>query len=358
MNYVSAKKTDIELRYDIEKIVGEGGAATVYKAWDRVLNKYFAIKKIHSDKAEDPRFEGMIYEEAVNTAKLEHENIVRVVNLIREGREYYMIMDYVNGVDLEFLLKRCRQQNISIPPVIALHIMAEIVKALDYAHNFRDNLTGDTLDIVHRDISPGNIMLYYDGRVKLTDFGIAKIGNSSVKQNKIQGKVSYMSPEQARCREIDARSDLYCCGLILYELIAGEKAYGGGSDMKKWKKAKNAKIDFNLLHNEYNEKGLINIIKRLLKEKPSSRYQNGSELFNDMKVYLEKHGSIEEIRKKYSSFLHSVLTDNSFLRRAKRNDYVYISDKKPSATDNTEDYSKKGILNIFTKAVKKIGISL
>ncbi len=308
MKTLKSKNKIVDVRYDIRRKIGSGGIATVYKARDRVLNKDVALKKIHDKYAENKNFIEMFKREAVNTARLEHENIVRVVNFIEEDESYYIVMDYVDGVDLDYLIKRCRVLDISIPPLVAFHIIGEVVKALDYAHKLKDKNTGRYLNIVHRDVSPGNIMLYYDGRVKLADFGIVQMGRKRVKNRKIAGKVSYMSPEQARGGSVDLRADLFCCGLILYELITGKKVYAGNSNMEKWEKAKKVEIDYELLQQRCKSRYLRAIIKRLLKENPAARYQSAVELFIDLKRYFMKYGGYEDIKKEYKNFLKLSLT--------------------------------------------------
>ncbi|MGM0567615.1 MAG: serine/threonine-protein kinase [Elusimicrobiota bacterium] len=303
-------KKIINNKYVIDRLIGVGGVAFVYKAWDKMLDKYVAVKKIHKEFANDAKFVDMFREEAVNTAKLEYENIVRVLNFVIDDGDYYMIMDYVNGVDLEYMLDKCKKRNVKVPEEIAVHIIAEITKALDYAHNLKDDVTGKPINIVHRDISPGNIMLYYDGRIKLTDFGIAKAGGDpEPKNNKIKGKLVYMSPEQAKCKDVDARSDLFGCGLVLYEILTGEKPYDGKSDIDIWKKAKNAHVDFSRLKEQNVSKDLIKILKRMLKKDSQARYQSAAEMFIDLKKYLSKSGSTAENEKKYTRFLSMVLKE-------------------------------------------------
>src|SRR3989339_422386 len=153
----------IDNRYLIIKQVGSGGFATVYRAWDTTLQKFVAIKKIHDEFTSDAKFADMFKKEALNTAKLEHENIVRVINFIKDDAgKLYIIMDYVNGVNLSYFLKKCKDTGVSVPVEFSLFLISEVIKALDYAHSVKDELTGKQLNMVHRDISPANIMLYYD----------------------------------------------------------------------------------------------------------------------------------------------------------------------------------------------------
>ncbi len=299
----------IDNRYVIDRLIGVGGVAFVYKAWDTMLHKFVAVKKIHEDYAKDAKFVDMFRQEAVNTAKLDNENIVRVVNFIKSKGDYYMIMDYVNGIDLEYLIKKCAKNNITIPPEVSVYIVSEIIKALDYAHNMRDEIKGEPLNIVHRDISPGNIMLYYDGRIKLTDFGIAKAGEADSEDEPAAGKVSYMSPEQALCGGVDSRSDLFSSGLVLYEMLTSEKPYKGKTNIEKWKKAKSADVDFKKVKSVAGAEDILPVLKRVLSRNPDERYQSAAEMFIELKKYLSSIGNSADINKRYAKFITSVLKE-------------------------------------------------
>ncbi len=345
----------IDNKYVIDRLIGVGGGAFVYKAWDTMLHKFVAVKKkkIHKEYAKDVKFREMFRNEAVNTAKLEHENIVRVVNFIEKDGDYYMIMDYVNGVDFEYLLTKCKKRNISVPSEIAVYIISEIAKALDYAHNLKDEATGEPLNIVHRDISPGNIMLYYNGRVKLTDFGIAQAGRGAPDDGKIQGKISYMSPEQAKCKKVDARSDLFSCGLVLYEALSGEKAYKGDTEIKRWKKAKDADVDFEVLRQKGVDEGLIYALKKVLRGNPSERRQSATEFFIDLKKYLSKCGSTEEIKRKYLHFLNCVLEEEIYAAEKEKQKDLSIKYKVDEESDEEEKAEEKNLKNKKGKIKKK-----
>ncbi len=336
---MNERKTTIDNKYVIDRLIGVGGVASVYKAWDTMLHKFVAVKKVHEKFSKDARFVDMFRNEAINTAKLEHENIVRVVNFIKEDNDFYMVMDFVNGVDLEYLLNKCRKNKIKIPSHISVYIIGEVIKALDYAHNLKDENTGERLALVHRDISPGNIMLHYDGRIKLTDFGIAKAGEAAPEDDKIKGKISYMSSEQARCKEVDGRSDLFCCGLVLYEMLTGTKPYKGSSDMEIWKKAKDAKVDLKKLQAKGVDDDLISVLKRLLKKDPGARHQSAAELFIDFKRYLSRSGSTSEMSEKYRKFIGSLLKEEitAAEEEAKEKSKIdYIPSEKPQPEPDKE----------------------
>ncbi len=304
----------INNQYLIIRKISEGGFATVYRAWDCMLEKIVAVKRIHQEYSKDAKYVDMFRDEAINTAKLEHENIVRVVNFIKEkDGGFYIVMDYVRGIDLEYLIEKCRTNSVKIPCDVSLYIISEVIKALDYAHNIREELTDRLLNIIHRDISPGNVMLYFDGKVKLTDFGIAKVGqqqNRAAKKEKLRGKIAYMSPEQAEANtHLDGRSDLFSCGVILYELLTGEKAFSGGNELEIWQKVRKANIDFKKLKDNNIPEDIQRILKTILQRSRGKRYQSAAEMYLEMKRYLHRKSASEELIRKYKSFLESMTSD-------------------------------------------------
>ncbi len=292
----------INNQYLIIREIGVGRFATVYKAWDSVLQRVVAIKKFHKEYFNNAKYVDMFRKVIINIAKLEHENIVRVVNFIKGDNEFYIVMDYVKGVNLEYLLNKCRKSSIKIPIDIGLYIILEVLKALDYAHSVKDELTGSLLDIVHRDMSPGNVMLYFDGRIKLTDFGITRIDQQYTK--KIQkDKITYISPEQAEIKiNIDARSDLYSSGIILYEILTGEKAFEGDTELDIWRKVRRVNVDFEKLVKYEIPDEIQKILKKILQKSPEERYQSAAEMYLEIKRYL-KRCNIEELKRQYRSFL-------------------------------------------------------
>ncbi|MGM0567618.1 MAG: protein kinase domain-containing protein [Elusimicrobiota bacterium] len=330
----------IKNKYIIDRLIGTGGLASVYKAWDIMLHKYVAVKKIHKKYAKDAKFVDMFREEAINTARLEHENVVRVLNFLKEEDDYYMIMEYVKGVDLEYLLKKCSQMKIAVPHEIAVHIIAEITKGLSFAHAKKDELSGRPLNIVHRDITPGNIMLYFSGRIKLADFGIAKAGSARHDEDKINGKISYLSPEQAQGKALDARSDIFGCGLVFYELLSGEKAYEGASETEVWKKAKNAKIDLKKIKKAEVDPHLINILRKMLRKNPQERYQSASDMFVDIKKYLSRVGRKDEMVERYIYFLNEVLGEE---KKYEEKNGFYDPEKEIEIIKNSTESEKKEI---------------
>ncbi|MBN2407721.1 MAG: PEGA domain-containing protein [Elusimicrobia bacterium] len=334
----------VDNRYLLIKEVGIGGFATVYRAWDTTLQKFVAIKKIHEQYSNNAKLADMFRAEALNTAKLEHENIVRVINFIKDqSGNLYIIFEYVNGVTLSYFIEKCRRNNVNIPHDFTLYVISEVVKALDYAHSVKDELSGKPLNIVHRDISPANIMIYYDGRIKLTDFGIAKAGDTHVsvsEKGKLGGKISYMSPEQARGDlDIDIRSDLFSAAIIIYEMLTGQKAFEADSEAETLQRVKTASYDAAKLKKLQISKEIQEIIKKALQKSPDKRYQTTIEMFIEIKKYLSKTATTYELGKKYTNFIRDFLkTEAKAADKEKEDDLKKIfegpgaaADPKPSA---------------------------
>lgn len=285
------KRWILNNRYIVIKKLAIGRFATLYKGWDLNLKRFVAIKKIHQFSS-DAKFVNMFCTEVINTSKFEHKNIIKVINFLKDASgSYYIIMEYVKGVSLDCLLQRCEEYSVKVSSVIALYIIREVAEALEYAHSVKDELTGELQGIIHRDISPANIMVYFDGRVKLANFGIAKAGSQAIKKGRLKGKISYMSPEQAEGREeIDHRSDLFGCGIILYEMLTGKNLYEGDNQIDILKKMCTAKVNLKKLKEIGISEKVRRIIEKLLQKKREVRYQTASQLIKEINNYLKGTG--------------------------------------------------------------------
>ena len=208
-------------RYRIEELVGRGGMAEVYKAWDTWRNYHVAIKVMREDLAEDLEFVRRFRREAQALAGLAHENIVRFYSFEREDLLTFIVMDYVEGTTLRSEIARSEGP---LPLEQVLSVTKQVCAALHYAH-----LEG----VIHRDVKPGNIMIQPDpltgasGRVLLSDFGIAKAANAATATTVMPGTPAYMSPEQCRSEPLDVRTDVYSLGVVVYEMLAGRRPFVG-----------------------------------------------------------------------------------------------------------------------------------
>lgn len=231
-------KTSLALPYEIKEAnclrlirkIASGGMGTVYEALQlgtEGFQKTMAVKMLVEDAAEDQEFVEMFIGEAKLVADLVHENIAQVYQLGKCLNSFYIAMEYIHGVNLQEFQDRHASCGKKIPVDLSCFIISRVGRALEYAHNKKDK-SGKLLGVVHRDVSPKNIMLSFEGVVKLTDFGIAKAVN--VMRNRegdvLYGKVPYMSPEQAAFKVTDGRSDLFSLGICFYEMLAGEMLFG------------------------------------------------------------------------------------------------------------------------------------
>lgn len=238
-------------KYFILEKLAVGGMAEIYKAKTygaEGFEKLLAIKRILPHAAEDKDFINMLVDEAKLSVVLSHANIVQVFDLGKVGNDYFISMEFIHGVNLRDVLYRLREQNKKLPMELAAYVASEVSKGLDYAHRKTDS-NNQPLGIVHRDISPQNILISYEGEVKIVDFGIAKaaMNISHTMAGILKGKIAYMSPEQAMGKTIDGRTDLFSLGIVLYECLTGKKLYTGESQFEVLKKIRTSRIDANKL---------------------------------------------------------------------------------------------------------------
>ncbi|MCK9462733.1 MAG: protein kinase [Proteobacteria bacterium] len=217
--------------YELIEKVAVGGMAEIFRAVSvhgQGVQKAVCIKRIHPALSSDGVFVAMFIEEARLGVSMVHGNIVPVFDFGYVDGHYYLAMEWVDGLDLATLCGRARIVGIDWPPELAMHVVVEVLEGLAYAHQKRDD-QGRPLELVHRDVSPSNILVSLDGQVKLLDFGIARSEAREWKTSTgvVKGKPGYMSPEQACGGEVDARADVWSCGAVLYELLSGVRLRDG-----------------------------------------------------------------------------------------------------------------------------------
>lgn len=221
-------------RYTLTKRVASGGMAEIWKAkatGAAGFEKTVAIKKVLPNLASDPEFTAMFIAEAKLVSGLQHANVVQVFDFGQVGEDqYYLAMEYVSGGSLAVLCRRLAEKQKRLPLDVALYVVVEAARGLGYAHS-RTDRTGQPLNIIHRDVSPHNLLVSFDGDVKVADFGIARAASriSVTATGIVRGKAAYMSPEQAMGKGLDPRSDLFCLGLVFYELVTGKRLFDGES---------------------------------------------------------------------------------------------------------------------------------
>ena len=214
-------------RYVVLQHLSEGGMGAIYvgkKLGAGGFEMEVVLKQLLPEFTQQEEFIDLFLREAKLSATLDHANIVHTIDLVTAGGEYFIVMEYLPGGDLRSLLKRAKRRGKRFSPAAAIYICREVLSALAYAHVKRD-FDGKPLKLIHRDVSPSNILLSYAGEVKLTDFGIAKASTHTSLFYKVKGKIGYMSPEQAKSQDLDHRSDLYSLAVCLYEVITGERLF-------------------------------------------------------------------------------------------------------------------------------------
>ena len=221
--------------YDLLRRVATGGMAEVYvarRAGPHGFQKTVAVKRILPQFARDPDFVAMFVDEARVCARLTHPNIVQVFDFGEHDGELYMAMEYVDGTTGARLIRAAAGRGEELPLDVCLHITLSILRALEYAHSARDD-DGKSLALVHRDVSPGNVLIDRSGAVKLTDFGIARAAEIERRTDagQLKGKLGYMSPEQVVGRELDARSDIFTLGIVLGEMLILRPLFSGGKEL-------------------------------------------------------------------------------------------------------------------------------
>lgn len=276
-------------RFFLLERLAVGGMAEIYKAKTygaEGFEKLLAIKRILPHCSADTEFIRMLIDEAKLSVLLSHANIVQTYDLGKVGEDFFIAMEFISGVNLRDILYRCRDRKMLIPPELAVYIVSEICKGLDYAHRKTD-AHGNPLGIVHRDVSPQNILISYEGEVKIVDFGIAKaaMNISHTMAGILKGKIAYMSPEQALGKPIDPRTDVFSNGIILYECLTGQKLFTGESQFEVLKKIRTTKVSATKLP-EHLPAQLRNIIATALAYFPKDRYQSAGDMQSDLTRYL------------------------------------------------------------------------
>jgi len=240
------------------------------------FEKKIVVKRIRALLAKDPDFVQMFIAEARLASLLNHPNIVQIFDFDKDDDSYYLAMEYVRGQSLWSVHKRARELMIPIPTTLVAHLGAEVARGLHYVHRLSEK--GQWLGLVHRDVTPHNVLLSYDGAVKLTDFGIAKAGTGLSAPGRLKGKFAYMSPEQARGEAVDARSDVFALGIVLWELLTGGRLFDGDGDLAILRSVQHSIIPPPARLNPEVPSALDGAVTKALQRDPAMRYQTAQEL--------------------------------------------------------------------------------
>jgi serine/threonine protein kinase len=320
-------------KYFLLERINIGGMAEVFRAKAfgvEGFERLVAVKRILPSIAEDKEFIRMFIEEAKLAVQLNHANVAQIFDLGVVDGSYYIALEHVHGRDLRGIFERCRQIGEAMPVAQACFIAMKVCEGLDYAHNKRDQ-QGRELALVHRDVSPQNILVSFEGEVKLIDFGIAKAAGTGPKTQSgiLKGKLSYMSPEQVRGLQVDRRSDVFSCGIVLYELLTGERLFVAESDYSTLEKVRNVEI---LPPSTYNRKipdELERIVLKALTRDVEDRYPNAIDLHDELQAFVYTAGEFYS-RKDLAGWMKKVFGKEIEEETAKLESYRQLKPPTPT----------------------------
>lgn len=263
------------------------------------IERLCVVKSIRANLLGDDEYVRRFIDEARTVVQLAHRNICPVLDVGAVGAQYYLAMELIAGRDLRSMQERAKQQGRELPPALALHVVGDVLEALDYAHRLVDARTGEPLGIVHRDVSPQNVMVSFEGEVKLIDFGLATSTHKleRTEPGVVLGKLQYMSPEQARGDRIDRRTDVFAAGVLLYELLVGERYYEGLSIDDVWQRVGTGQHQAARLATLPME--LRDIVQRAVAADPAARFPSCGELktaLHEYQLRRQQVGSAAELR--------------------------------------------------------------
>ncbi|MDB5036941.1 MAG: hypothetical protein JWQ35_469 [Bacteriovoracaceae bacterium] len=297
-------------RYTVVEPLAKGGMAQIYKA-RTATGKTFTLKKILKDYSENTEFIQMFLEEAKISLSLKHPNVIRVLDFGQLDGSYFLAMEYVFGRDVSALLKKCAESRLYIPLEVVCHIIYQCCLGLDYAHNQRDSF-GTPLGIIHRDISPPNILVSYNGDVKILDFGIAKALSSSKSREEtrsgiLKGKFSYMSPEQASGKPLEAQSDIFSLGTVFYELLTTRNLFYVPDEIETLERVRKAQVQPPSRVRKDIPAELEKIVMKSLSLKPKNRFQSCAEMSEAILKFLHNYYPRSDTRS-VAKFLRGVFS--------------------------------------------------
>lgn len=278
-------------KYELQRKLAVGGMAEIFLATytgPEGFKKHVAVKRILPHLTEDQDFVTMFLDEARLVARFNHPSIVQIFELGQVQQRYFLAMEYVHGVSMSKVLKACAKKQVPFPLEYGAKILANACEGLEYAHNFTD-ADGTPLNLIHRDVSPQNIMLSYDGVVKVLDFGIAKAAGNiyQTRTSSLKGKAAYMSPEQITQKSgLDRRSDIFSLGIVLFEFATGKRPFGGDTELELMMSiVQSAPTDPKQINPNVPE-DLAKVMYKALDKDRNKRYQTAREMRAELEHFL------------------------------------------------------------------------
>ncbi|MDQ7063546.1 MAG: protein kinase [candidate division KSB1 bacterium] len=281
----------IDEKYEILREIKRGGFGVIYEGLDLATDRKVAIKAVDPRLLGEAKYIDMFRDEALSVARLNHHNIVQIFDIRRdEDGQFYIIMEFIDGPDLSRLIRAGKRTGQPLPLHLGVYIVAEVCAGLDYAHNRKDPQTNQSLNLVHQDISPANIMVTRNGEVKIIDFGIANFRRKQSRQKGqvlIQGKLNYIAPEQLNgSTHLDRRADIFSLGLVLYELLTGKRLIRASDPQTVVDILRHGKWNLSGLQERQVPENLQQIVRKALAVKPDNRYANANQMYMELMHFL------------------------------------------------------------------------
>jgi len=342
-------------KYSLIERIGVGGMAEIFLAkteGPEGFSKTVVIKRIRPNLSDDASFVNMFLNEAKIAALLNHSNIAQIFELGRIGKSYFIAMEYIHGRDMRAIINKSEGMGIPFPMEYSLKITGEVCEGLFYAHQKNDE-DGSALSIIHRDITPENVMVSFDGEVKLLDFGIAKakILVSDTRAGEIKGKAGYLSPEQVKGKILDQRSDLFGVGVVLYEWLAGRKLFGGKADIEMLRSVLEGKIVPPSYFRQNIPAEVDGLVMKALRRNRDERHQTARELQYDIEQFLASH-EFNPSKIHLANFLRQIFADET----SQGNDSLPIVvdwEEEPEEADAAQDDEDNTLVDVSMDGVKE-----
>jgi serine/threonine protein kinase len=347
--------------------IAMGGMAEVYRAkapGAEGIGKIIALKRILPQYTANHEFIEMFKGEAKIAVNLTQGNIAQIFEFGEEQSQFYLAMEFIDGRNLRQILSRCAKIQKALTIEQCVFIMAQVANGLDYAHRCTDKNTGNSLSIIHRDMSPQNIMLSFEGEVKIVDFGIAKAESKieNTRAGTLKGKFGYMSPEQAEGMDLDSRTDIFSTGIVLWELLSGERLFIANNEVNTIRKIRECQIPSLRKINPNIHEELERISQKALAKDRSLRYQTASDLYRDLSRFLYKVNP-EFTQHELGVFLKTLFKEDILEDRKKVAEFAKINfpsqtnkDDKTMvvAIENTKTYTGTSIVAEILDAPKNL----
>jgi serine/threonine-protein kinase len=332
-------------KYLLLEKLATGGMAEVCLARAGGANgiaKFFAIKRILPQFAESPEFIEMFKDEAKIAVNLNHSNIVSIHEFGVQEQQFYLVMDYVEGRNLRQILNKMKKSSMQFSIDQISYVIKEVAAGLDHAHRCLDGNTGKPLNITHRDMSPQNVMISFEGEVKIVDFGIAKAESQveNTRAGTLKGKFGYMSPEQAEGQSIDLRTDIFSLGIVLWELLANDRLFSANNELNTLRKIRDCQIPSLRKINPNIHAELERITQKALARDRNLRYQTAAALHRDLSRFLNRQFP-DFSPQDFSVFIKSIFSEEIMSTRKRLVDYTKISLNQPVAQQSQSQMSNE-----------------